>query len=66
MTMAKPSTRDALIAWREAEERYRTVVDVYLSDGGSAKVDKEAAVAITKARVRADKRMDNYLLRCVQ
>jgi hypothetical protein len=62
--MAKLSKSEALSEWRDAEDRYRTVLDVYLTDGGNkAHIDKDAAVRIAKARAKADKRLDACLHR---
>ncbi|MFC6239007.1 hypothetical protein [Longivirga aurantiaca] len=62
--MAKLSKSEALAEWREAEDRYRAVLEVYLTDGGDkARIDKDAAVRIAKARAKADKRLDACLHR---
>ena len=54
--------RELLDKWRNAEDKYRTLVDSTLEGG---RVDKDAVVALTKARVRADRRMQDYLKRAL-
>lgn len=62
--MAKLSKSEALAEWREAEDKYRAVLDVYLNDGGDkVRIDKDAAIKIAKARAKADKRLDACLHR---
>jgi len=63
--MAKPSKKEALAAWREAEQKYRDVLEPYLGDESVGMVDKSVAIAITKARVKADKKLDAYLHACL-
>ena len=63
--MAKPGKAGALAAWREAEENYRTIIAPFLLPDAPGKIDKAAAVALTKARVKADRKMDVYLHRCL-
>lgn len=63
--MAKPTKADALAAWRDAETKYRKALEPYLDDKSVGKIDKAAAVTITKARVKADKRLETYLHRCL-
>jgi hypothetical protein len=63
--MAKPSKKEALAAWREAENKYRTALEPFLQDDMAGKVDKSVAVMITKARVKADKKMELYLRTCL-
>ena len=60
--MAKADVRELLDKWRNAEDKYRTLVDSTLEGG---RVDKYAVVALTKARVRADRRMQDYLKRAL-
>jgi hypothetical protein len=61
--MAKSSKAEALAKWREAEAKYRGVLDAYLAEGSTKKIDKDAAVEIAKARARADKQLDSCLHR---
>jgi len=63
--MAKPSKAGALAAWREAEENYRTTIAPFLLPDAPGKIDKAAAVALTKARVKADKKLESYLHACL-
>jgi hypothetical protein len=63
--MAKPSKKEALAAWREAENKYRTALEPLLQDDMAGKVDKSVAVMITKARVKADKKMELDLHLCL-
>ena len=60
--MAKADVRELLDKWRNAEDKYRTLVDSTLEGG---RVDKDDVVALTKARVRADRRMQDYLKRAL-
>ena len=60
--MAKADVRELLDKWRNAEDKNRTLVDSTLEGG---RVDKDAVVALTKARVRADRRMQDYLKRAL-
>jgi hypothetical protein len=57
--MAKTGKKDLLERWRQAEEKYRVLADAVLVGGGSA-LDKATVVDVTKARVKADKRMQDY------
>jgi len=64
--MAKISKDEARELWRDAEADYQSAVDAcltYSEDAG--KLTKNAAVTITKARIRADRRMDEYFHRCL-
>jgi hypothetical protein len=63
--MAKTDVFEALDAWRQAEAKYLKVIETFLDADNPQKVDKAAAVAITKSRVKADKRLDAYLHRCL-
>jgi hypothetical protein len=58
--MAKPEISEALDAWRKAEQRYQDAVAPFLS-GQRDKLRKDDAVSITKARVRADRKLQTYL-----
>lgn len=61
--MAKKRTaKDALKAWRESEEAFRRAVEAHLPKGNDpAKLSKDTAVALTKSRGKADRRMQQYL-----
>jgi hypothetical protein len=61
--MAKPSKSEALADWRAAETKYREILDQYLAEGATKRIDKDAAVDIAKARAKADKRLDTCLHR---
>jgi len=61
--MAKPSKSEALAGWRKAEAKYRDVLDEYLGEKSSKRIDKDAAVEIAKARAKADKHLDSCLHR---
>lgn len=64
--MAKKRARiEALEAWDEAEQKYRKVIAPYLPSGDKEpeKLTTEAAVAITRARTKADHRMESCLNR---
>ena len=61
--MAKKSKSEALADWREAEDKYRSIVDGYLLAESVKRIDKEAAVEIAKARAKADKRLETCLHR---
>jgi hypothetical protein len=61
--MAKKSKSEALADWREAEDRYRVIVDAYLQPGSAKQIDKDAAVEIAKSRAKADKRLGACLHR---
>ena len=58
----KRSHKESLKAWREAEERYRQAVEPYFPDGDGQppKLTKDKAVALSKARAKADRRMQQY------
>jgi hypothetical protein len=55
--MAKADTDERIEKWRTAEQKYRDLVDPVLAGGA---VDKDTAVALTKARVKADRRMQEF------
>ena len=61
--MAKPSKSEALTEWRKAEAKYREILDDYLAENSSKRIDKDAAVEIAKARAKADKHLDSCLHR---
>lgn len=58
--MATSDSTEALDAWRKAEQRYQEAIAPFLGDE-PRKVKKDDAVAITKARVKADKKREAYL-----
>lgn len=62
--MAKISKDEARTRWRDAESAYLATVEEYL-DKNPTPLTKDAAVAITKRRIRADRRMDEYFHRCL-
>jgi len=57
--MAKTEKKDLLERWRQAEDKYRVVAQKIL-DGEGPKLDKATVVDVTKARVKADKRMQDF------
>jgi len=57
--MAKTGKKDLLERWRQAEDKYRIVAQAVLDSGGAG-LDKATVVDVTKARVKADKRMQDY------
>jgi hypothetical protein len=61
--VAKPSKSEALAEWRASEAKYQSLLDKYLTEGTTNRIDKEAAVEIAKARAKADKRLDACLHR---
>jgi hypothetical protein len=63
--MAKRDMVEALDAWRRSEAKYLAVIEEYLDADDPEKIDKAAALAITKARVKADKHLDAYLHGCL-
>lgn len=62
--MAQNELQDLLDRWRKAETKYRAAADVVL-DKGAKGLDKAEVVELTKTRVRADKRMQDFLKRSV-
>jgi hypothetical protein len=58
--MAKFDSTEALDAWRKAEQRYQDVIAPFLVEKPS-KLRKDDAVSITKARVKADRKLEAYL-----
>ncbi len=66
--MAKKRTQqEALDAWQEAEDRYVTAIEPYMrgDSKGAQKLTKNAAVSMSKARSKADRRRDAYFRRCL-
>lgn len=62
--MAQNDLQDLLDRWRKAEVKYRAAADTVLGSDATD-LDKSAVVELTKSRVRADKRMQEYLKRAV-
>ena len=60
--MAKSDRTELLARWGQAEDKYRALVLSILGGSGDKldKLDKLTVVEITKARVKADKRMQEY------
>ena len=58
--MAKFDSTEALESWRKAEQRYQDTIGPYLVAKPS-KLRKDDAVSITKARVKADRKLEAYL-----
>jgi hypothetical protein len=61
--MAKADPVELLEKWRTAEQKFRELADAALRDGA---VDKDSAVALTKLRVKADRRMQEYFDRVLR
>ena len=60
--MAK-TKNEARVAWNEAEEAYRAVIEPYAREQNTETMDKAAVLAIDKARVAADRCLDGYVRR---
>ena len=52
--------------WREAEVRYAEVLAAFGGDGPPAKVKKESALALSKARNKADQARDKFFKRVLK
>jgi hypothetical protein len=52
--------------WREAEARYAEVLAGFGEDKPPAKVKKESAVALAKARIKADQARDRFFKRALK
>ena len=52
--------------WREAEVRYAEVLSGFGGEGPPAKVKKESALVIAKARNKADQARDKYFKRALK
>jgi hypothetical protein len=61
--MAKADPSELLEKWRTAELKYRDIADAVLEGGA---IDKDTAVALTKTRVKADRRMQEYFNRVLR
>jgi hypothetical protein len=62
--MAK-TKNEARIAWNEAEEAYRKLIEPYATEQNTVTMDKSAVLAIDKARVAADRCLDAYVRRAL-
>ncbi len=62
--MAK-TKNEARIAWNEAEEAYRELIAPYAGEQHTVTLDKAAVLAISKARVVAERCLDAYIRRCL-
>jgi hypothetical protein len=62
--MAK-TKNEARVAWLEAEDDYRKVIAPYTDARDTAEMDKAAVLAISKARVKAERCLDAYVRRCL-
>ncbi len=60
--MAK-TKNEARIAWNEAEEAYRRLIEPYATEQNTVPMDKAAVLAIDKARASADRCLDAYVRR---
>lgn len=49
--------------WWTAEQGYRAALEDLIGEGPDGKLTKDAAIAIAKARAKADRRMDEYFHR---
>jgi hypothetical protein len=52
--------------WRQAEAQYAEVLAAFGADGPPAKVRKDSAVELAKARNRADSARDRYFKRALK
>jgi hypothetical protein len=62
--MVKRDDDRLLERWRQAEDQYQARVRAIL-EGRARQLDKPTVVAVTKARVKADTRMQEYFRRCL-
>jgi len=62
--MAK-TKNEARIAWNEAEDAYRRLIEPYATEQNTLTMDKAAVLAIDKARVAADRCLDAYVRRAL-
>ena len=60
--MAK-TKNDARVAWAEAEEEYRKVIEPYALGFGAEPIDRAVLVVISKARGKAERCLDAYVRR---
>ena len=65
--MAETGKSDKLYSdWREAEARYAEVLVAFGGDGPPEKVKKESALALAKARNKADQARDKFFKRVLR
>jgi hypothetical protein len=65
--MAETGKADTLYSdWREAEARYAEVLAAFGGDGPPEKVKKESALALAKARSKADRARDKFFKRVLK
>ncbi|MFN8167362.1 MAG: hypothetical protein U0S36_01115 [Candidatus Nanopelagicales bacterium] len=62
--MAK-TKNEARVAWHEAEEAYRRLIEPYATEQNTVPLDKAAVLAIDKARTAADRCLDAYVRRAL-
>ncbi len=62
--MAK-TKNEARVAWREAEESYRRLIEPYATDQNTVAMSAATVLSIDKARVAANRCLDAYLRRCL-
>ena len=62
--MAK-TKNEARIAWREAEDAHRRLVELYATEQNPLTMDASAVLAIDKARNAANRCLDAYVRRCL-
>jgi hypothetical protein len=62
--MAK-TKNEARIAWREAEDAHRRIIELYATGQNPATMDAAAVLAIDKARTSANRCLDAYVRRCL-
>jgi len=66
-TMAESGKVDKLYSdWRAAEAQYAEVLAAFGGDGPPAKVKKESALVLSKARNKADQARDKYFKRVLK
>jgi hypothetical protein len=62
--MAK-TKNEARVAWHEAEEAYRRLIEPYATEQNTVALDKTVVLAIDKARTAADRCLDAYVRRAL-
>ena len=63
---AGKSERKLYTDWREAEVRYAEVLAAFGGDSPPTKVKKESALALSKARNKADEARDKFFKRALK